>query len=388
MLLKKHTINSLFKRVLRSYTKKNPYETLGISRNSSKKEIKKAFINLTKLYHPDKNPDSKEKYTEINEAYQTLSNESKRRTFEEKDEEEEEPIDINMKGNFKGFQYDDYGADWEFEEGENHFESVFRDYDDFFKFPESTYKQQKPVKGTNIDVHINLSFPEAVNGSVKEILFWKRDVCTICEGSKSKPGVLPIKCKSCDCTGSKHVHDGNTTIKTECRNCGGKGFLIKEKCEGCQGSGVEFIKHIERVVIPRGVKDGFEIKLSEQGNKGDFGGKRGDICIFLHLIKDDYFKIDGYDLHIEKKISLSKSILGGIEEVETLEGKQEVKVPKHTGGNSAVCLENQGLKGLHDQSMRGDLYVWFRVELPEKVNAEQMEILKKLKGLELKMQGE
>jgi molecular chaperone DnaJ len=366
--------------------KKSPYEVLGVKTTASQAEIKKSFIELTKKYHPDKNPDTKEKYTEINEAYQILSNMLKRKEYDngprDEDYDEEEPYDFHMKNEFTGFKYDDYGADWEFEDGENHFESVFRDYDDFFKFPESTYKQAKAVKGTNILIDIEISFPEAINGSKKEILFWKRDVCTVCEGAKSKPGTLPIKCKACECTGSKSVRDGNTIIKTECRKCSGKGYIIKEKCESCKGEGTEFIQKKEIIIIPRGVRNGHEIKLIGKGNKGDHGGQRGDICVILNLIKDDYYRIDGYDLHVEKPITLSKSILGGEEIVETLDGEKLVTVPKYSGNHSFSVLKGKGLKGLHDEDIRGDLYVWFRVQLPEDLSEDQKNILNKIKILE------
>jgi molecular chaperone DnaJ len=392
-------LNSIFTRRLHSIIKhsysafkRNPYDVLGIRKTASKGEIKKAFIELTKKYHPDRNPDTKDKYAEINNAYQILSNDIKRKDLDKRPEEYEEdeveePYDFHNRNEFTGFHYDNYGGDWEFEEGENHFESVFRDYDDFFKFPESTYKQAKAVKGTNILIEIEISFPEAINGCRREILFWKRDVCTICEGSKSKPGTTPIKCKACDCTGSKSVRDGNTIIKTECRKCVGKGYIIKEKCESCKGEGVEFVQKKEMIIIPRGVRNGHEIKLFGKGNKGDHGGQRGDICIVLQLVKDDYYRIDGYDLHIEKEITLSRSILGGEEIVETLEGDKVVNVPRHFGNNSYVVLQGKGLKGLHDEDLRGDLYVWFRVKLPETISDDQKEVLDKIKKLELNLKS-
>lgn len=377
----------LFRVLKRQFTntQKNPYDILGIKKSASRKEIKKAFIKLTKEFHPDKNPEHGQKYREINNAYQTLSNETKRKQFDEVEEDIEEPYDFGLRSEFTGFHYDDYGSDWQFEDGENHFESVFRDYDDFFKFPESTYKQEKAIKGTNIVLDVDVTFPEAINGVVKKVNFWKKDVCSVCEGTRSKPGTVPIKCKKCECTGSQTIRDGDTVIKSECRRCNGKGFIIKEKCEKCRGNGTEYIVHHEIVNIPRGIKNGHEIRLHGKGNKGDHGGQRGDVSIVLRLIQDDYYRIDGYDLHIEKPISLSKSVLGGEEIVETLEGELAVEVPKHVGADSVVKMEKKGLKGLDDGDYRGDLYIWFRVALPEKISDAQLEVLNRIKNLELKV---
>ena len=361
-----------------------PYEILGVSRIATKKEIKKAFNDLTKLYHPDKDPDHQDKYTEINNAYQTLSNEAKRSAYDHQDILEEEPFDMDFHKDFGGFEYEEYGSDWHFEAGENNnYERVFRDYDDFFKFPESTYRKQTAVKGQNILINLELSFPEAVNGSAKEVTFYKRDVCRTCEGARSRPGTTPIKCKACDCTGCKSVREGDTVIKTECRRCNGKGYIIKEKCLTCEGEGTEYIEHSEVVHIPRGVRNGHEIRLLGKGNKGDHGGLRGDVSIVVRLVRDEYYKVDGYDLHVDKHISLSKSILGGDEVVETIDGEVTVQVPKHTGGMSCVKLEDKGLKGLHDEEVRGDFYVWFRVMIPEKISVQQLEVLRKIKDLEL-----
>jgi molecular chaperone DnaJ len=372
---------------LYSQKKKTPYELLGISRTATKQEIKKAFINLTKKYHPDKNPDFKDLYSEINNAYQILSNELKRKEYDQEDLDEEEPFDVNLKNEFQGFHYDDYGSDWQFEDGENHFESVFRDYDDFFKFPESTYKQEKAIKGKNIILHIDLTFPEALNGSRKEITFLKKDVCTTCEGARSQPGTTPIKCKVCDCTGAKSIRDGNTIIKTECRNCNGKGYIIKHKCKKCEGEGTEFIEHSEIVDIPRGVRNGHEIRLHGKGNKGDHGGLRGDVSIVIRLVKDEYFQLDGYDVHVDHYISLSKSMLRGTETIETLDGEVKVQIPKLNSQNAYVKLEGKGLRGLHNEDVRGDFYIWFKVKIPEKISVEQMGVLKKIKELELNLKN-
>lgn len=392
MLRKLHhrLIKTIIRHKNQDIFKEDLYGEMGLRKSATPSEIKRAFVQLTKQYHPDANkaPSAKERYRKINEAYQVLSNATRKSEYDnfqknlEAFEEEPEMYDFTENSEFEGFFYDDYEGDGS--GTGNDFNTKFRDYNDFFKFPESAYKQEKAIRGKNILLDIPITFPEAVNGVMKQISFMKRDVCPECEGSRSKPGSVPIKCRKCDATGTLTLNKDGTQIHLQCRPCEGKGFIIQEKCDYCDGKGVSTEEQFEDVWIDRGVKDREIIALKGKGNKGDHGGVRGDLILQIRLVEDQRYQIDGSDIFVERDVTISEAMLGFESQIETLDGPRKLTVKAGTKDRTIIKFPGLGLilDPTADDEEKGDFYVIIRIVFDKNMSREQREIWEKIKMME------
>jgi molecular chaperone DnaJ len=379
-MLSSHTLRSCVRRLF-SRSKEDFYKTLGISKTASKSEIKKAYAKLAQEYHPDKNPDpgAQTKFSKITEAYQTLNDPKKREIYDNYGMSADEQKEYS---NAEGFD-NGFGGFWDQQGGYSSFENMFRDFDDFFNFSESQSKRNKPLKGQDVYVNLSISFLDAVNGSVREVSYKMKDTCKTCNGSGCKPGTNPVKCGTCRGKGNINYRQGPMNIQMTCGECHGEGTMIRHFCGTCRGQGKDVHVMKQSVNIPRGINTGQNLRLAGKGQKGDNGGTSGDLIIRVTVKEDKVFRREGYDVHIDKEISISQAVLGTQVEINNLEGKRMVTVPPGISTGSRIKLANQGIRKLApNQSQRGDFYVNVVVKIPKVLSERQREIFEELRKLE------
>lgn len=350
--------------------KKDYYEVLGIDKGASEEEIKKAFRKLAIQYHPDKNKGNKEaedKFKEINEAYQVLSDPQKKAQY---DQFGTSDFDAGG-GGFGGFDFSgDMGG--------------FGDLGDIFGSFfgggfSSSRRRNGPEKGADLELNLNLTFEEAVFGVEKEISINRHERCETCSGTGSKPGTSS---KTCDkCGGSGQIRTQRSTplgsfISTSvCDKCGGKGKLITDPCPVCKGAGKERKNRKIKVNIPAGVDTGNVLPLRGQGEHGNNGGPPGDIYINLRVASHPKFKRDGVDIHIDTHISFGNAALGTEITVPTVDGDVKYNVPAGTQSGTVFRLRSKGVPRVNGHG-RGDQYVNVIVDIPKSLNEKQKEALK------------
>ena len=356
-------------------TKRDYYEVLGVGKSADEKEIKKAYRKLAMQYHPDRNPDNKEaeeKFKEINEAYEVLSDETKRRNYDQ----------FGHEGvNRQGFGGQGFGGGF----GSGGFEDIFGDiFGDMFGggFGGSGRQRRRgPERGADIRQNITIDFEEAAFGKKASIKINRSEECDKCSGTGSKPGTSKKTCPTCNGAGEvrtvQRTPFGNIASSRPCGTCGGEGEIIESPCDKCHGTGsTRKVKTIE-VDIPAGIDDGQMIKLAGQGEVGTKGGPRGDLYIVVNIRNHSLFTRDGYDVYLEMPISFSQVALGGEIEVPTLDGKVVYNVPAGTQTGTVFRLREKGIKKLRGNT-RGDQYVKVVVETPKNLTDRQKELLREL----------
>ena len=357
-------------------TKRDYYEVLGVSKGADEKEIKKAYRKLAMKYHPDRNPDNKEaeeKFKEINEAYEVLSDETKRRNYDQFGHE-----GVNGQGGFGGQGFGGFG-------GAGGFEDIFGDiFGDMFGggFGGSGRQRRRgPERGADIRQSVTIDFEEAAFGKKVSIKLNRSEECNECHGSGAKPGTSKKTCPTCNGSGEvrtvQRTPFGNIASSRTCNECHGEGEIIESPCSKCHGTGsTRKVKTIE-VDIPAGIDDGQMIKLSGQGEVGSKGGPRGDLYIVVNIRKHPLFTREGYDVYLEMPVSFSQVALGGEIEVPTLDGKVSYNVPAGTQTGTVFRLREKGIQKLRSNS-RGDQYVKVVVETPKHLTEKQKELLREL----------
>ena len=357
-------------------TKRDYYEVLGVSKGADEKEIKKAYRKLAMKYHPDRNLDNKEaeeKFKEINEAYEVLSDETKRRNYDQFGHE-----GVNGQGGFGGQGFGGFG-------GAGGFEDIFGDiFGDMFGggFGGSGRQRRRgPERGADIRQSVTIDFEEAAFGKKVSIKLNRSEECNECHGSGAKPGTSKKTCPTCNGSGEvrtvQRTPFGNIASSRTCNECHGEGEIIESPCSKCHGTGsTRKVKTIE-VDIPAGIDDGQMIKLSGQGEVGSKGGPRGDLYIVVNIRKHPLFTREGYDVYLEMPVSFSQVALGGEIEVPTLDGKVSYNVPAGTQTGTVFRLREKGIQKLRSNS-RGDQYVKVVVETPKHLTEKQKELLREL----------
>ena len=356
-------------------TKRDYYEVLGVGKSADEKEIKKAYRKLAMQYHPDRNPDNKEaeeKFKEINEAYEVLSDETKRRNYDQ----------FGHEGvNGQGFGGQGFGGGF----SSGGFEDIFGDiFGDMFGggFGGSSRQRRRgPERGADIRQNITIDFEEAAFGKKVSIKINRSEECDKCSGTGAKPGTSKKTCPTCNGTGEvrtvQRTPFGNIASSRPCSTCGAEGEIIESPCDKCHGTGsTRKVKTIE-VDIPAGIDDGQMIKLSGQGEVGSKGGPRGDLYIVVSIRNHSLFTREGYDVYLEMPVSFSQVALGGEIEVPTLDGKVVYNVPAGTQTGTVFRLREKGIKKLRGNS-RGDQYVKVVVETPKHLSDRQKELLREL----------
>jgi len=338
---------------------KDYYQILDIDRNATEADIKKAFRRLALKYHPDRNPgdgECEEKFKEINEAYTCLS-------------------DSQKKANYDAFGTSEgIGADFGFGDFSPNFGDIFEDiFGDFF----GTFtgrKRIRPTKGPDLRYDLELNLSETVSGTEKIINIPRWETCSSCKGNGSKDGVNIITCTTCKGTGQIRLQQGFFTIAKTCSRCNGTGKIITAPCTGCKGVGKIKKQKSVSLKIPPGVDTGIRLKVSGEGEAGNFGGPHGDLYVVINVAPHPFFKRKGNDLHCEVPVSFTQATLGAEIEVPTMEGKTFIKIPQGTPSGRVFHLKGKGVPRLGGHG-RGDQFVTVYVDVPKKLTPRQKELL-------------
>ena len=341
------------------------YDRLGVSKDASQDEIKRAYRKMSKKYHPDinKEPGAEEKYKEVQEAYETLSDDQKRAAYDQYG-----PDGANGFGGQGGFGGFDGGA------GFGGFEDIFSS----FFGGGATRNPNAPRQGDDLQYRVNLSFEEAIFGAEKEVHYNREATCKTCSGSGAKPGTSPVTCGRCHGQGVINV-DTQTPLgmmrrQVTCDVCHGTGQEIKEPCQTCHGTGHEKQSHKVSVKIPAGVETGQQIRLAGQGEAGFNGGPYGDLFVIINVNPSDKFTRDGSTIYYTLNISFVQAALGDTVEVPTVHGNVEMTIPAGTQTGKTFRLKGKGAPRLLGGS-QGDQHVTVKIVTPTKLNDAQKEAL-------------
>lgn len=341
--------------------KKDYYEVLGVARNASEAEIKKAYRRLAMKFHPDRNPGNtaaETSFKEAKEAYEILADAQKRAAY---DQFGHAGVDPSMGAG--GF----YGA-----AGGASFADIFGDvFGDIFG---SGRRASQVYRGADLRYSLELTLEDAVRGTEVRIRVPALDTCESCSGTGAKPGTAPTTCRTCGGHGQVRMQQGFFSIQQTCPNCRGTGKVITEPCVTCHGQGrVQRTKTLS-VRVPGGVDDGDQIRLSGEGEVGENGGPHGDLYVQIRIKPHPVFKRDHDDLHCEVPVSLVTAALGGEVDVPTLEGRASIKIPPGTQTDKVFRLRAKGVRNVRNGQV-GDLYARVSVETPVNLTARQRELL-------------
>lgn len=350
--------------------KQDFYEILGIGKEASEDEIKRAFRKQAKKYHPDLHPGDKgaeAKFKEINEAYEVLSDQDKKAKY---DQFGHAAFDPSMGGGAGGAGFDGFGG----------FGDIF---DQMFGggFGGTRTQRNGPVAGNDLRYNLTITFEEAAFGARKEILVPREEGCGTCSGSGAKPGTQPETCKTCGGTGQVRVQQntlfGSFATVRACERCSGTGKIIKEPCADCRGRGR--VNKSSRIVVnvPAGINGGQSLNMRGEGEAGHRGGPNGDLYVTITVKPHKLFTRKGFDLYLDMTIPFAIAALGGEIQVPTLKGSVRYEVPEGTQPNTTFRLREQGVQRLHATS-RGDLFVKVNVEVPKRLDEQQKEIIRQL----------
>ncbi|MBN2134962.1 MAG: molecular chaperone DnaJ [Acidobacteria bacterium] len=346
--------------------KRDYYEVLGVSRDVTDQELKKAYRALALKYHPDKNPDNQseaeEKFKEITEAYSVLIDAEKRSRYDR----------FGHDGLRMGNGMGGYDA------------SIFTDFSDilsdFFGFGDifgSRRPRDKRRRGSDLRFDLEIDFKDAADGIETKIKYPRLENCDECNGTGAEKGSIAQVCPTCGGTGQMNIRQGFFAVSRPCTHCGATGEIIKNPCKACKGKGLSEQEKSLKVSIPAGIDNGMRIRMSGEGNAGEKGGPRGDLYIVVNISKHELFERDGSDIHCELPITYPQAVLGTSIAVPTLNGKANLKIPAGTQSETVFRLKSKGLPKLRG-SGSGDLYVKIRVFTPNKPSAQEKKLLKQM----------
>ena len=359
--------------------KRDYYEVLGIGKNAIDAEIKSAYRKLAKKYHPDLNPGDKtaeEKFKEVNEANDVLSDPEKRKRYDQFGFAGVDPNYGAGQGGYGGGFGGGFGGAGGVDLGD-----IFGDLfgGGFGGFGGSSRANPNaPRKGHDIQASVILTFEEAAHGCTKKVTLNRQQTCPDCNGSGCEPGSSPETCTQCNGRGyvvtQQRTPFGVMQSQQPCPHCGGRGTIIKNPCKTCRGTGKTSARKTLEVKIPAGIDDDQNIALRGQGDAGTNGGPAGDVIVHVTVKTDNVFERDGYDVYVRVPITYSQAVLGAEIEVPTVDGKVAQKIPEGTQSGTKFRLRGQGIQYLNGRG-RGDQYVIVDVEIPKKLNRTQREAL-------------
>ncbi len=350
-------------------SKRDYYEVLGVAKNASDDEIKKAYRKLAMKFHPDRNPDDKtaeEKFKEAKEAYEVLSDGDKRAAYDQFGHE-----GVNPQGGPGGFGGFGGAGGFDFSDI---FEGIFGGAAGGGRGRSNVYR------GADLRYNLEISLEEAARGTETKIRIPTLEECETCHGTGAKPGTQPQTCPTCQGHGQVRMQQGFFSIQQTCPRCHGSGRIIAEPCSACHGQGRVKKHKTLSVKIPAGVDEGDRIRLAGEGEAGVNGGPPGDLYVQIHLKAHALFKRDGDDLHCEMPVSFATAALGGEVEIPTLDGHARLKVAPETQSGQVLRLRGKGIKGVRSHAP-GDLYCHVVVETPVKLSSRQKELLREFESL-------
>ncbi|GAB2703653.1 molecular chaperone DnaJ [Paenibacillus thermoaerophilus] len=343
-------------------SKRDYYEVLGVSRDASADEVKKAYRRLAREYHPDVNkaPDAEEKFKEIKEAYEVLGDEQKRAQYDRFGH-----VDPNQGGGFGGGFSGDFGG--------------INDIFDMFFGGGPRRNPNAPQRGSDLQYTLRIDFKDAVFGKETEITIPRTESCDTCGGSGAKPGTKPETCRTCGGSGQQEFVQntpfGRMVSRRTCSACGGQGQIIREKCGTCGGSGRVKRSRKINVKIPAGVDEGAQLRVSGEGEAGLRGGPPGDLYIVIRVNPHEFFERDGDDIYCEVPLTFTQVALGDEIEIPTLTGKVKLRIPPGTQTGTYFRLKGKGVPRLRGYG-QGDQHVKVTVVTPTVLNEEQKELLR------------
>ena len=352
---------------------KDYYTVLGVPKNASKEEIKKAFRLLAHKYHPDKTQGTDEKFKEINEAYQILSDDRKRAEYD--------TYGNTFGGTSQGAGgFGQGGFDFSGFANAGGFDGVEFDlgdmFGDFFGGAAGGGRKNRVHRGRDLSIDIELPFFDAVFGTDRKVLISKTLLCETCNGARGKPGAEMVKCSACN--GQGRVHDTKRTILgtfstvKECDVCHAKGQVPAEKCPTCRGAGLKRGQEEIEILVPAGIKDGEVIRFSGKGEAAA-GGIAGDLYVKIHVAPHKEFRREGVNLAMDLNIKLSDALLGAEYDIATLDGKIKVKIPEGISHGEILRVRGKGIP--HERTKRGDLLIKLNIKLPKKLSKKAREAM-------------
>lgn len=356
--------------------KRDYYEVLGIAKGASDDELKSAYRKKAKKYHPDLNPGDKEaeeKFKEVNEAYEILSDKEKRARYDQFGFAGVDPSYGAGQGGYGG----GFGGGF----GGVDLGDIFGDLfgGGFGGFGGARVNPNAPRKGRDVRISVGISFMEAVHGCKKTVTITRQETCPECGGSGAAKGTSPETCPDCHGTGRVNVQQrtpfGVIQSQQPCSRCGGKGKIVKTPCSNCHGSGRVNVKKTLEITIPAGIDDDQQLALRGMGDGGINGGPNGDLIVIVTVRPDPMFQRDGYDVYVTVPITFSQAVMGAEVIVPTVDGKVQYTVPEGTQSGTTFRLRGKGIPYVGGKG-RGDQYVKVNVEIPKKLTKTQREALK------------
>lgn len=355
-------------------SKRDYYDVLGLGKGANDADIKKAYRNLAKKYHPDANPDNAEaevKFKEASEAYEVLSDTKKRQTY---DQFGHAAFDGSAggggAGNFGGMDVGDIFNSF-FGGGGGGFSDIFGG---------NGSRRNGPVRGADLQYSLTIEFEEAIFGCTKEISFTMDDTCGTCKGTGAKAGTHPQTCNICGGSGQERVAQqtvfGVMNSVIECRTCRGSGNIVKDPCNSCSGRGVTRQDKRITVDIPKGINAGQSIRKSGLGGPGSKGGPSGDLLVAINIRPHKSFVRENNNIYLEVPINIVQATLGDDIKIPTIDGEEDYVIKAGTQPETVITLKNRGVYNVRNDKLRGDQIVKFKVVVPTKLTQNQRDLLK------------
>lgn len=360
--------------------KKDYYELLGVGKDSSIDAIKKAYRTLALKYHPDRNPDNKEaeeKFKEITEAYEVLSDPEKRKTYDQ----------------YGHAGFGPQGFDWtqDFSRVQMDFSDIFGDiFSSFFSdsfgrqgYGSGAAARSRQTRGSDLEYRMYISLKDAATGTEKHINISRYDECSVCNGTGSKSGKKTKEnCSACQGRGQVVRNQGFFTVAQTCPKCRGEGTVISDPCSNCRGTGrIRTNMHRIAVKVPAGIEHGSSLRLKGQGDAGPYGGTRGDLYITIFIEKDAFFERRNSDILCEVPVTSTQAILGDEIDVPTLTGKVKMRIPSGTQAGSVLRMRNLGMPKIAGFG-KGDQLVRIKIIVPERLSRQEKALYQQIKEIE------
>src|SRR5918911_2729966 len=347
----------------KSMAKRDYYEVLGVNRDATEEDLKKAYRRLAMKWHPDRNPDNpkaEEHFKEAKEAYEVLTDANKRAAYDHYGHAGVDPASAGAGAGFGGFS------------------DAFGDiFSDIFGGGRS---RSTVFRGADLRYNLEITLEDAARGTETRIRIPAMEECDTCKGTGAKPGTQPTTCTTCNGHGQVRMQQGFFSIQQTCPRCHGTGKMIANPCQPCAGTGRVKKHKTLSVKIPSGVDEGDRIRLSGEGEAGVNGGPPGDLYVVIHIKQHVVFTRDHNDLHCEMPISITTAALGGEIEIPTLDGSARIRVPAETQSGKTFRLKGKGIKGVRSQ-LPGDLFCHVVVETPVQLTSRQRELLREFEAI-------